>query len=196
MCYKSHSAPLADTPHRLLADSRTLNFSCAGRNVNDPPGRSIERTCTFHWTLRWTRRGSGVSTLSKQRRAIAPQAPIRAHRRRDCAKVCTHARKTCNPWTIREQPPSVTIGIRCSAGFRRLLKPDPFGTSIAVLSCKSVLRIGLGQSLALFARRRDAGPFARSVPSVPGQIPDSRDPVRSEWSIRQPSRREMQCVPN
>jgi len=40
------------------------------------------------------------------------------------------------------------------------------------------------------------GRSPRSVPSMPSPIPDFRERARFEWSVRQPSRREMQCVPN
>jgi hypothetical protein len=54
------------------------------------------------------------------------------------------------------------------------------------------------KAFSLFAERSEAkrGPVSRPVPSVPSLIPDFRNLAGFEWEVRQPTRREAQCVPN
>ena len=161
-----------------------------------PPGRSIERTCTFHQVPIGSRL-STRSTLSKRRRAVALEAHPRARPRRDCARVSTPARKTCSLWTDTMQPQSAAIGNRRRAGPCRLLMPNLFGTPIAIFPQPygGLHRKQANHSYSsLCGEKRD--PLSRSVPSLPSSAPDFRDRAGFEWSSRQPSRREMQCVPN
>ena len=54
------------------------------------------------------------------------------------------------------------------------------------------------KAFSLFAERSEEkrGPVPRPVPSVPSLIPDFRNLAGFEWRVRQPTRRETQCVPN
>ena len=54
------------------------------------------------------------------------------------------------------------------------------------------------KAFSLFAERSEEqrGLVPRPVPSVPSLIPDFRNLAGFEWRVRQPTRRETQCVPN